>query len=151
MWLETKPYKEITKDLKISYTTIYNWTKLLNLKRRIKKGTKKLMRFNETQIELMTNDFKDPLAHILLELNAEKVTLDDSKEIFKRLLKQIRNLERAREGFTHEWITMKARGRLVIPQDLRILIGATRGTRFDAYIYPSPEKPRGILLIKEEW
>jgi len=97
----------------------------------------------------MSNEFKEHLAHILLELDAEKVTLDDAKELYKNLIRQIKKLEQVRGGFEHEWVTLKSKGRFVLPDSLRTAIGAVEGTRFDAHLFPDPQNPRGIALIKE--
>jgi len=148
-WHEKQPYEEIIKKFKISYGTVYNWAKLLNLSRRTKEDIIKSMEIKENKIELMSDEFKEQLAHILLELDAEKVTLDDAKELYKNLIRHIKKLEQVRGGFIHEFVTLKSKGRVVIPDSLRAAIGAVEGTRFDAHLFPNPEKPRGIALIKE--
>ena len=71
--------------------------------------------------------------------------------IHKRLVDDLKKIERARGGFTHEWVVLKSKGRVVLPESLRTAIGANEGTRFDTHLYPNPQKPRGILLLKEEW
>jgi len=99
----------------------------------------------------MTEDFKDYLDYILPQIGVQKVSTEDALTIHQRLVKDIKTIERARDGFSHEWINLKSKGRIVLPNNLRTAIGATEGTRLDAHLYPNPQKPRGILLIKEEW
>jgi len=99
----------------------------------------------------MTDDFKEYLDYILPQMGVQKVSRGDALIIHQRLVADIKKIERARGGFTHEWVNLKSKGRLVLPKNLRAAIGATEGTRFDAHLYPNPEKPRGILLLKEEW
>ena len=99
----------------------------------------------------MTEDFKDYLDYILPQIGVQKVSTEDALTIHQRLVKDIKTIERARDGFSHEWINLKSKGRIVLPNNLRTAIGATEGTKFDAHLYPNPQKPRGILLLKEEW
>ena len=93
--------------------------------------------------------FKDYLKLLLDSMKVKSVSTDDAERLQKQLEREIRKIDRARGAFTHEWVTLKAKGRVVIPQNLRILIGAHEGTRFDCHLYPNPQNPRGIALIKE--
>jgi len=97
----------------------------------------------------MSDTFKEYLKDILPQIGVTKVTPDDALVIHMRLVEDIKKMEAARGGFTHEWVTLKSKGRVVIPDSLRAAIGAVEGTRFDAHLFPNPEKPRGIALIKE--
>ena len=97
----------------------------------------------------MSDTFKEYLKNILPQIGVTKVTPDDALIIHMRLVEDIKKIEKARGGFEHEWITLKSKGRLVIPKNLRTAIGATEGTRFDAHLFPNPQNPRGIALIKE--
>jgi len=97
----------------------------------------------------MTDEFTEYLKTILPQIGVTKVSQDDALIIHMRLVEDIKKMEAARGGFTHEWVTLKSKGRVVIPESLRAAIGATEGTRFDAHLFPNPEKPRGIALIKE--
>jgi len=99
----------------------------------------------------MTDAFKEHLTTILPQIGVQKISKADALVIHQRLVEDIKKMERARGGFTHQWIDLKSKGRIVIPDELRTAIGATKGTRFDAHLYPNPQKPKGILLIKEEW
>jgi len=97
----------------------------------------------------MTDEFREYLGDILPQIGVTKVTPDDALVIHMRLVEDIKRMEQARGGFIHEWVTLKSKGRIVIPENLRNAIGAVEGTRFDAHLFPTPEKPRGIALIKE--
>jgi len=97
----------------------------------------------------MTEDFTKALEHILTQIEVQKVSKADATTIYLILVEEIKKMEAARGGFTHEWTTLKSKGRVVIPESLRTAIGATEGTRFDAHLFPNIEKPRGIALIKE--
>jgi len=97
----------------------------------------------------MTDEFREYLGDILPQIGVTKVTPDDALVIHMRLVEDIKRMEQARGGFIHEWVTLKSKGRVVIPENLRNAIGAVEGTRFDAHLFPTPEKPRGIALIKE--
>ena len=97
----------------------------------------------------MTDEFREYLGDILPQIGVTKVTPDDALVIHMRLVEDIKRMERTRGGFIHEWVTLKSKGRVVIPENLRNAIGAVEGTRFDAHLFPTPEKPRGIALIKE--
>ena len=97
----------------------------------------------------MIDAFKEYLKHILPQIGVTKVSTDDALTIHLRIIEDIKKMEKTRKGFIHEWVTLKSKGRVVIPENLRTAIGATEGTRFDAHLFPSIEKPRGIALIKE--
>jgi len=97
----------------------------------------------------MTEDFTKALDSILAQVGVQKVSKADATIIHMRLVEDIKKIEKARGGFEHEWITLKSKGRLVIPKNLRTAIGAVEGTRFDAHLFPNPQNPRGIALIKE--
>jgi len=105
-----------------------------------------MMEFNSVK---MTDEFKEYLKDILPQIGVTKVTTNDALAIHTALIEDIKKMEAARGGFIHEWVTMKSKGRVVIPENLRTAIGAIEGTRFDAHLFPNPEKPRGIALIKE--
>ena len=93
--------------------------------------------------------FKEYLELILSQIGVTKVSMDDALTIHLGLIEDIKKMEKARNGFIHEWVTLKTKGRVVIPKNLCTAIGATEGTRFDAHLFPNIEKPRGIALIKE--
>ena len=97
----------------------------------------------------MTDEFTEYLKNLLPQIGVAKVTQDDALVIHMRLVEDIKKMEAARGGFIHEFVTMDNKGRVVIPENLRAAIGATKNTRFDAHLFPSIEKPRGIALIKE--
>ena len=97
-------------------------------------------------------NFDSVLANILKQIGVNKISVKtDSTTILKSLVADLKKMENVRGGFTHEWVSMDKRGRIVIPENLRNSIGAQNGTRLDAHLYPDPSKPRGILLLKEEW
>ena len=96
-------------------------------------------------VEALEQYLKDTLPQI----GVTRITLDDTHTIHLGIIENIKRMEQARGGFTHEWVTLKSKGRVVIPENLRNAIGAVEGTRFDAHLFPTPEKPRGIALIKE--
>ena len=93
--------------------------------------------------------FKTYLEKLLSNLKTEMVTLEDAPTIHRELETLVKKMEKSRKGLIHEWVVMKSRGRIVIPENLRNAIGATEGTVFDAHIIPNMKKPRGIALIME--
>ncbi|GAH04148.1 unnamed protein product, partial [marine sediment metagenome] len=99
----------------------------------------------------MSENFKNYLEEILPQIGTTKVSKADALVIHQRLVADIKKMEKARGGFSHEFITLKERGRLVLPEPLRTALGAIPGTRFDAHLYPDPDNPRGILLMKESY
>ena len=99
----------------------------------------------------LSDDFTEYLGRLLDTLGVQKVSTQDALTLHQLLVDDIKKMEKAREGLSHEWITLKSKGRLVLPTNLRTAIGAHTGTRFDAHLYPNQQTPRGILLLKEEW
>lgn len=97
----------------------------------------------------ITARFRKNLKDILKEISVKRVTHEDAETILKTMVDHIKEMEEAREGFTHEWVTLKTKGRVVIPERLRTAIGATEGTRFDVHLFPNPQQPRGLAFIKE--
>jgi len=93
--------------------------------------------------------FKEYLEPLLVSMKVKSVTTEDAERLQKQLEREIRKIDRARTGFTHEWTTIRARGRVVIPRTLRNALDLKEGTVLDCHIYPNTQKPRGILLIKE--
>jgi len=98
----------------------------------------------------MTEGFREYLKAVINSEGFQKITEADTLIVHKRLVEDLKKIEKARGGFSHEWITLKSKGRVVLPDNLRTAIGATEGTRFDAHLYPNPQRPRGIVLLKEE-
>jgi len=96
----------------------------------------------------MTEDFTRNLTYILEQIGVKKVTVGDALIIHQQLIEDIKKMERTRGGIDHQWIELKSRGRIVLPENIRVSLGATEGTRFDAYLYPGPDEPKGILLTK---
>ena len=95
--------------------------------------------------------FMDYLEPLLVSMKVKSVTTEDAERLQKQFEREIRKIDRARTGFTHEWTTMRARGRVVIPRTLRNALDLKEGTVLDCHIYPNPQKPRGILMLKEKW
>jgi len=93
--------------------------------------------------------FEEYLDGLLREMKVSAVTVEDADRLEKALKREIKKLEEARRGFAREWVTVKERGRVVIPKRLRNALGLVEGTVLDCHLYPDPMRPRGLVMIKE--
>jgi hypothetical protein len=91
------------------------------------------------------------LEAFLRSLGAENVTVQDKELLLEGLTKTIRRLERARKGLSHEWVKIDDRGRITLRRPLLTRLGWEPGDTVDMHLYPNPDRPRGLLLLREEF
>ena len=99
---------------------------------------------------ILREEFEGFLESFFKALGVEKVTIEDRELLLGSLTDQIRKLERARRGLSHEWATIDGRGRITIRKRLMVQVGWKAGDTVDVHLYPNPGRPRGLLLLREE-
>lgn len=108
----------------------------------------------KTGLPIMGNlreDFAAFLELFLQAMGAVKVTVHDQELLLEGLIKTVRRLERARKGFSHEWARIDGRGRVTLRKGLLTRLGWGPGETVDMHLYPNQRKPRGLLLLREDF
>lgn len=93
------------------------------------------------------------LGKLIEEVDAEHVTVKDADLLLDKFRKDIRDLDQARGNYLPSVnATMGSRGRIVIPEKLRELVGGMEKGDF-VQLFPEPRDPdkaRGILLVPDK-
>lgn len=84
----------------------------------------------------------------LEDLDADKLTTEDAQHFYDIITQEIKDLNNARKGLTTEDVFTDDRGRFVIPQRFRTLLGAKGPTHFTCHIDRLTD-PRGLIIVKE--
>ena len=150
----------VSKASKKNYAAVTPPVGLMTVRR---KGLPKPVPLRRVQLQgdVLTARFADPDVtaqikvtsrdrYFLFEvLGVEKVTIEDRELLLGSLTDQIKKLERARKGLSHEWATIDSRGRITLRKRLMVQLGWRAGDILDLLLYPDAHKPRGLLLLRE--
>lgn len=82
------------------------------------------------------------------EMNLKNLNAEDAVILLDRFRKMIQSFNYSKGGHIREYMKVDGRGRVVIPESLRNILGIMPGDVLDCHLY-SERDSKGLLLIKD--
>ena len=82
------------------------------------------------------------------EMGLKNLTAEDALILMGQFKKMLHRLDRDKDGLVREWVNVDGRGRVVIPELLRNILGIMPGDSLYCRLY-SERDLRGLILTKD--
>jgi len=78
----------------------------------------------------------------------KNITAEDAALLMRQFKNMVKKLDKDKDGIPHEWVIINTRGRVLIPQRIRNIVGIVSGDELECKVFYENSTPKGIILTK---